>query len=128
MNRSKQAGMGIKAIVVLLVGLMLASVCIALIGSHSWGHNVGEPELEKLPIWKQCCGEGDCVSQRLRIVGKEPGKKIIVEIEGIQTSVDKEKFSPVPTNRTWVCYITPGGAIRNENIRCILYPQKNGTT
>ena len=101
---------------------------IALVRSHSWGHNVGEPELEKLSIWKQCCGEGDCVSQRLRIVGKEPGKKIIVEIEGIQTSVDKEKFSPVPTNRTWVCYISPGGAIRNENIRCILYPQKSGTT
>jgi len=93
-----------------------------------WGHDVGEPDLEKLPIWSKCCGEGDCVSQRLRILGKEPAKKIIVEIEGIQTSVDKEKFSPVPTIRTWVCYISPGGAIRNENIRCILYPEKSGTT
>ena len=101
---------------------------IVLVRSHSWGHDVGEPELEKLPLWKQCCAEGDCVSQRLRIIEKEPDKKVAVEIEGVQTSVDKEKFSPVPTNRTWVCYVSPRGSISNENIRCILYPQKSGTT
>jgi len=103
-------------------------VFTVLVRSHSWGHNVGEPELEQLPLWKHCCGEGDCLPQRLRIIGKEPGKKVAVEIEGVQTSIDKEKFSPVPTNRTWVCYVSPGGAISNENIRCILYPQKSGTT
>ena len=54
--------------------------------------------------------------------------KIIVEIEGVQTPVDKEKFSPVPSDRSWVCYINPRGEITNENIRCILYPQKSGTT
>ena len=99
-----------------------------LVRPHSWGHDVGEPALEQLPLWKQCCGEGDCIPQHLRIIGKEPEKKVAVEIEGAQTSVDKEKFSPAPTNRTWVCYVSPGGAISNENIRCILYPQKSGTT
>ena len=43
-------------------------------------------------------------------------------------AVDKEKFSPVPSDRSWVCYINPRGEITNENIRCILYPQKSGTT
>jgi hypothetical protein len=95
---------------------------------HSWGHDVGEPELEKLPVWKQCCGDGDCIPQHLRIIGRDPSKKLSVEIEGVQTSVDKEKFSPVPSDRTWVCYVSPGGAISDENIRCILHPQKGGTT
>jgi hypothetical protein len=106
--------------------LLTVTICGAVF--RSWGHDVGEPGLEKLPIWSKCCGGGDCISQRLRIIGKEPGKKVAVEIEGVQTSVDKEKFSPVPTNRTWVCYVSLGGAISNENIRCILYPQKSGTT
>jgi hypothetical protein len=95
---------------------------------HSWGHDVGEPGLEEMPIWKQCCGGGDCVFQQLQVRGKESNKKIIVEIEGVQTSVDKEKFSPVPSDRSWVCYINPRGKITNENIRCILYPQKSGIT
>jgi hypothetical protein len=94
---------------------------------HSWGHDVGEPALEKLPVWKQCCGDGDCIPQHLQVIGKKPGK-ISVEIEGVQTSVDKEKFSPVPSDRTWVCYVHPGGAITDDNIRCILHPQKGGTT
>jgi hypothetical protein len=88
---------------------------------------VGEPALQKLPIWSQCCGEGDCFSQRLQIVGKE-AKNIGVVIEGVQTSVNKEKFSPVPTDRTWICYVDPGGDISDDNIRCILYPQQGGTT
>jgi hypothetical protein len=95
---------------------------------HSWGHDVGEPELEKLPIWKQCCGNGDCIPQHLRMIGRLPGKKLSVEIEGAQTSVDKEKFSPVPSDRTWVCYVHLGGPVSDENIRCILHPQKGGMT
>jgi hypothetical protein len=63
----------------------------------------------------------------LQIIDKAENK-INVEIEGVQTSVDKEKFSPVPSDRTWVCYYRTGGAISNENIRCILYPQQSGTT
>jgi hypothetical protein len=104
------------------------AICGAVALRHSWGHDVGEPELEKLPIWKQCCGDGDCIPQQLRVIGKEPGKKLSVEIDGIKTSVDKDKFSPVPTDRTWVCYVNPGGAISDDNIRCILHPQKGGTT
>lgn len=95
--------------------------------SQSWGHDVGEPALQKLPVWNQCCGDGDCVPQHVRIVGREEDQKIDVEIEGVPTSVDKEKFSPVPSNRTWVCYASPRKVIRNENIRCILHPQSSGT-
>jgi hypothetical protein len=96
--------------------------------SQSFAHDVGEPTLQNLPVWRECCGNGDCVPQHVQISGSEPGKKKIdVEIEGVSTSVDKEKFSPVPSNRSWVCYMSPGGAIRNENIRCILYPHSGGT-
>ena len=101
---------------------------IATLGSVAWGHDVGEPELEKLPIWSQCCGGGDCLFQPVQVQAKEANRKIIVEIEGVQTSVDQEKFSPVPSDRTWVCYIDPHGRITNENIRCILYPQNRGNT
>ena len=111
------------------IGCLLLTVAVlgAGIPSQSFGHDVGEPALQNLPVWNQCCGDGDCVPQRVQITGSEAGKKIEVEIEGIPTSVDKEKFSPVPSNRTWVCYMSPGGAIRNENIRCILHPQSRGT-
>src|SRR5262245_8179978 len=95
--------------------------------SISWGHEVGEPALQNLPIWNRCCGDGDCVPQNVRIVGKGPDQKIDVEIQGVETYVDKDKFSPVPSSRTWVCYFNRSGAIRNENIRCILHPQSGGT-
>jgi len=111
----------------LIYWCLLITVTIGWPVFHSWGHDVGEPPLEKLSIWSKCCGGGDCVFQPVQMRGKESNEKIIVEIEGVQTSVDKEKFSPVPTKRTWVCYINPRGEITNENIRCILYPQKNGT-
>jgi hypothetical protein len=107
--------------------LLIVTICGPVF--YSWGHDVGESELEKLPIWSKCCGGGDCVFQLVQIrAGKESNKKIAVEIEGVQTAVDKEKFSPVPSDRTWVCYINPHGEITNHNIRCILYPQKSGTT
>ena len=107
--------------------LFVVTICGAGIPSQSWGHDVGEPALQKSPVWNQCCGDGNCVPQRVHIVDRELGKKIGVEIEGVTTSVDKEKFSPVPSYRTWVCYFSLGGAIRNENIRCILHPQSSGT-
>jgi hypothetical protein len=94
-----------------------------------WGHDVGEPELEKLPIWKTCCREGDCFPQAVNVLKKTENEKTIsVDIEGVNIAVEKEKFSPVPSSRTWVCYINPNGEIKDENIRCILYPQKSGTT
>ena len=95
--------------------------------SASWGHDVGEPALQELPIWTKCCGDGDCVAQNVQIIGNAPGKKIDVKIQGTETYVDKDKFSPVPSNRTWVCYVSPSGAVSNENIRCILHPQSGGT-
>lgn len=91
-------------------------------------HKVGEPKLENLSIWKQCCSEHDCVPQDVRTIRKEKDGNISVRIEGIQTEVSKDKFSPVPSPRTWVCYVNPNGQISNENIRCILYPQAGGTT
>ena len=95
--------------------------------SQSFGHDVGEPALQKSPEWNWCCGDGDCVPQNVRILGRGSDQKLDVEIQGMETYVDERKFSPVPSNRTWVCYMSPGGAIRNENIRCILHPQSRGT-
>ena len=94
--------------------------------SQSWGHDVGEPALQNLPIWNQCCGDGDCVPENVEFLGKRSDRQLDVEIHGVETYVDKDKFSPVPSNRSWVCYVSPGGAIRNENIRCILHPQSRG--
>jgi hypothetical protein len=104
------------------------SAALVLLISRSWGHDVGEPELEKLPIWQNCCRGRDCTPQQVTIVNKNHNrKKILVNIEGVQTAVDKEVFKPVPSNRTWVCYIKPDGPVSNENIRCILYPQQSGS-
>jgi hypothetical protein len=104
------------------------SAALVLLISRSWGHDVGEPELEKLPIWQNCCRGRDCRPQEVAIVNKNHNpKKVSVKIQGIETAVDKEVFKPVPSNRTWVCYIKPDGPVSNENIRCILYPQQSGS-
>src|SRR5574341_695359 len=104
------------------------AAALVLLISRSWGHDVGEPELEKLPIWQNCCRGRDCTPQKVTIVNKNHNRKrILVNIEGVETAVDKEVFKPVPSNRTWVCYIKPNGPVRNENIRCILYPQQRGS-
>src|SRR5690242_20691881 len=107
--------------------LLMVAIPGAGTPSRSFGHDVGEPALQKLPVWNQCCGDGDCVPENVQILGKGLDKQLDVEINGVETYVDKDKVSPVPSNRTWVCYISPGGAIRNENIRCILFPQRGGT-
>ncbi len=111
--------------------LITASVLIFgfWVMSHSWGHEVGEPELEQTRIWQKCCGNGDCVPKPVKIVNKGgQGSKLVVKIDGVEAAVEKEKFSPVPSNRTWVCYLDPNGSVTDENIRCILYPEKGGTT
>ena len=95
--------------------------------STSSAHDVGEPLLEQHPVWKNCCGGQDCTAQRVRIVGQEGREKVSVEIEGTQTKVDKAKLLPVPSSHTWVCYVDSNRAIINENIRCILFPEKGGT-
>lgn len=96
---------------------------------NSWSnHKVGDPTLEQLPIWNQCCHDRDCVPQKVKIIGKQGGEKISVEIEGTPVSVSKKKFHPVPTNAAWVCYFNKNGEISNQNIRCVLYPQQTGTT
>jgi hypothetical protein len=100
---------------------------VVLVSSARADHKVGEPKLENLSIWKQCCSEHDCVPQDVQTIRKEKDGNVSVRIEGIQTEVSKKKFSPVPSPRTWVCYVNPNGPISNENIRCILYPQTGGT-
>jgi hypothetical protein len=114
---------------VYFVGFSIAiSAAFVLLISRSWGHDVGEPKLENSQIWQTCCREGDCRPQQVAIVIKDQSRKqIVVNIEGVETAVDKEVFKPVPSNRTWVCYIKPDGPVRNENIRCILYPQQSGS-
>lgn len=95
----------------------------------SWSdHPVGEKKLEETPVWNNCCRERDCVPQRVKVTSKESKGMVLVEIEGLRTSVAKEKFSPVPSAHTWVCYYRLNGEITNDNIRCILYPQQSGTT
>ncbi len=43
-----------------------------LLVQFSWSaHTVGEPELEKLPIWQQCCEEQDCVPEAVKTTGRE---------------------------------------------------------
>jgi hypothetical protein len=107
----------------------LSIVTVALVVSSSRAdHKVGEPKLESLRIWKQCCSEHDCIPQDVQTIRKQKDGNITVRIEGIQTDVSKEKFSPVPSQHTWVCYVNLNGQITNENIRCILYPQTGGTT
>ena len=106
-----------------LVFVLFSSIQLA------WAdHIVGEPELERLPIWQKCCEKQDCVPEEVNIIGKDSGGMVPVSIEGIRTTVGKEKFSPVPSPRTWVCYRNPNGEINDDNIRCILYPQQGGTT
>jgi hypothetical protein len=107
-------------------GLLFFLSVLLLVPISSWGHSVGESKLEGLPIWKECCHEQDCISQQVRILGKEGNEKISVRIEGVATSVTKGKFSPVPSAQTWVCYILRNGEINDDNIRCILYPQNGG--
>jgi hypothetical protein len=102
---------------------------VIVLVSVSWSnHLVGEPALEKLPIWQKCCEEQDCVPEQVKIINEESNGMIAVEIEGVRTSVAKQKFSPVPSPHTWVCYYKPNGEIEDANIRCILYPQPSGMT
>jgi len=90
---------------------------------------VGEPEIEKLPIWNQCCRDRDCFPHAVNVLNKaENGKTLSVQIDGVDVAVEKEKFSPVPSPHTWVCYVNPNGGIRDDNIRRILHPQRSGTT
>src|SRR3989442_10931118 len=96
------------------------SLCVLLLmafsASPSWSsHSVGEPELEAHPSWNRCCAEQDCVPQQVKIVGAEEAGKISVKVEGVQARVNKWKLRPVPTRRTWVCYVNRNGEIANEN-------------
>jgi hypothetical protein len=81
-----------------------ASIIILLVPFSLLGHSVGEPELEKELIWKHCCSDHDCVPQQVNILGEESNGKVPVEIEHSRASVSKEKFFPVASSRTWVCY------------------------
>lgn len=106
--------------------IILLSLLSLLSGSAaSLAHEVGEPLLEQLPIWKACCSDHDCVPQRVKIIGKG-SNKVSVEIEGTETKVEAGKFSPVPSPRIRVCYVNPNREVSNENIRCILFPEKGG--
>jgi len=107
---------------------LLISLLMVLSVSFSWpAHNVGEPALEEHPIWRQCCDDHDCVPQQVKVTTRQENGNFSIKIEGVETAVNKEKFHLVPSPRTWVCYFNPNGKIANENIRCILYPEKSST-
>jgi len=86
---------------------------------------VGEPELEKLGHLEPLLQRHDCVPQPVSIIRDEE-KSLLVNIAGFQTSVERFKFTPVPSSRTWVCYVVPNGVVNNDNIRCILHPKPGG--
>jgi hypothetical protein len=125
-HKAKAAAFSMRSLISSIPTILLCS--LILISSSSADHKVGEPKLENLSIWKQCCSDHDCVPQDVQTIRREKDGNIAVRIEGVPTEVSKEKFSPVPSQRTWVCYVNPNGEIKNENIRCILYPQTGGTT
>lgn len=76
------------------------SAALVLLISRSWGHDVGEPKLETLQIWQTFCLDRDCRPQQVAIGIKDQSRKrIVVNIEGVETAVDKEVFKPVPSNR-----------------------------
>jgi hypothetical protein len=108
-------------------GLLSFLLLVLSVSSSAPAHDVGEPILEQLPIWKSCCADHDCIPQKVKIIEKAGKEKVSVEIEGTETKVDKGKLSPIPSPRTWVCYVNPSGEIVNENIRCILFPEKSST-
>ena len=108
----------------------LAAIIFLFLPSVSaWAdHPVGEPMLEKLPIWETCCKEYDCIVQRVTILGGHMASEGVVmaltDIDGMQTLVNQEKFHPVPSEHSWVCYVDTNGDLVDDNIRCILYPQQ----
>jgi hypothetical protein len=108
-------------------GLVLSGV-LSLVPSAWPDHKVGEPQLEELPIWSVCCKDHDCVAEEVKMIGQPSDEMILVDIEGVQTAVNKQKFSPVPSTHTWVCYVDPNGSISDDNIRCILHPKPSGIT
>ena len=48
-------------------------------------------------------------------MGKENKGMIPVNIDGVNASVGKEKFTAVPSPHTWVCYYNPNGEITDDN-------------
>ncbi|HEX9880384.1 MAG TPA: hypothetical protein VGB25_09345 [Candidatus Binatia bacterium] len=112
--------------VLLASAWVLASLSAPFIAFLSWAdHKVGDPRLEKLQIWEDCCRDRDCVLQPVKIAGEERRGKIPVEIEKFIIPVKKGKFFPVPSANAWVCYFDRNGELIDENIRCVLYPQNN---
>ncbi len=75
-------------------GLVLSGV-LSLVPSAWPDHKVGEPQLEELPIWSVCCKDHDCVAEEVKMIGQPSDEMILVDIEGVQTAVNKQKFSPV---------------------------------
>jgi len=103
--------------------LFLITSLIILIVPVFSNHPVGEPELEKLQLWLECCRDADCVSM--------PFERIFVRQDKTLTHtlyesawVDNEKFHPVPSQHHWVCYFDRNGDFIDENLRCLLYPQQ----
>jgi len=136
-NKNRKAGLDLSSVNrgrlprttrLLLCSSLLISLCILFLVPYSWpDHKVGEPRLEELPVWDQCCREHDCIPQKVKIIGTEGNGKIPIEVEEYQALVKKGKFFPVPSSYTWVCYFDLNGQIIDRNIRCILYPQNSGT-
>jgi len=86
-------------------------------------HPVGEPTLEESEVWRECCASFDCEISRLFILGGSSTKTLVL-LGNEEEWIDSPKFRLAPTVHVWVCYVDINGQFKNDNIRCILIPQK----
>lgn len=107
MNKQKKVEPGVNSVnrgrLPRTMQLLVCSSLLVFLGMlflvpYSWpDHRVGEPKLEQLRIWEQCCRDHDCIPQRVKIIGTAGNGKIPIEVEKYQTLVKKrEIFSLFP--------------------------------
>jgi putative tryptophan/tyrosine transport system substrate-binding protein len=111
MNRSKQAGMGIKAVVVLLVGLALVSVHLA----------EGQQPAKKVPVIgilrsespSSHASEHDVFRAALRERGYVEGKNIVIEYRYPEGKQDRfpELAAELVRQKVDVIIVAGGGAV-----------------
>lgn len=98
---------------------MLHLVFLALILAN---HPVNEPALERSEIWGVCCRRADCKPQRFEVL-LTTGIYRLTQVGYEKDWIARDKFHPVPSRYTWVCYEDITGKFVDDNVRCLLYPQ-----
>jgi len=114
-------------VIITIFLLLLAALLIIAIGPVLPNHWVGELELQESEIWRKCCEKSDCIVQNIQII-QPMLDEVWTSIDGETVLLSKNKFHPVPSAHTWVCYFDQLEDVRRENIRCILYPNNTPLT